>query len=106
MNRLSTDLPQAGILLMRFLGSRTCHSLLRGLVVTVSLAGSVSGLLCSGCGSREVPVPAPPVVGPALLSKATVGIQIPEVRFTDITDRAGIRFQHTNGAFGKQLLPE
>ncbi|HEV3445239.1 MAG TPA: VCBS repeat-containing protein, partial [Gemmataceae bacterium] len=31
---------------------------------------------------------------------------IPTVRFTDMTQAAGIRFRHTNGAFGKKLLPE
>jgi HEAT repeat protein len=30
----------------------------------------------------------------------------PALRFTDITRAAGIRFRHTNGAFGKKLLPE
>ncbi len=29
-----------------------------------------------------------------------------DVRFTDITEQAGIRFRHTNGARGKKLLPE
>jgi hypothetical protein len=91
---------------MRLLGSTTCRSQLRGLVTIAFVAGSGAALLCSGCGSRELPVPNAPVVGPALLSKATEGIQIPKVRFTDITDQAGIRFQHTNGAFGKKLLPE
>jgi hypothetical protein len=33
-------------------------------------------------------------------------VQAPTVRFTDITDQAGIRFRHTNGSFGKKLLPE
>jgi hypothetical protein len=33
-------------------------------------------------------------------------IPVPKVRFTDITEAAGIRFTHTNGAFGKKLLPE
>ncbi|HMC89613.1 MAG TPA: VCBS repeat-containing protein [Gemmataceae bacterium] len=33
-------------------------------------------------------------------------VPIPTVRFTDITQAAGIRFRHTNGAFGKKLLPE
>ena len=33
-------------------------------------------------------------------------IPVPEVRFTDVTDAAGIRFRHVNGAFGKKLLPE
>jgi hypothetical protein len=28
------------------------------------------------------------------------------VRFVDVTERAGIRFRHTNGAFGKKWLPE
>ncbi len=30
----------------------------------------------------------------------------PEARFADVTDRAGIRFRHVNGATGKKLLPE
>src|SRR5262249_30069065 len=33
-------------------------------------------------------------------------IPVPEVRFTDVTEAAGIRFRHVNGAFGKKLLPE
>lgn len=28
------------------------------------------------------------------------------VRFTDVTDKAGIHFRHNNGAFGKKYLPE
>ena len=33
-------------------------------------------------------------------------IPVPKVRFTDVTQQAGIRFVHTNGSFGKKLLPE
>ena len=33
-------------------------------------------------------------------------IPVPAVRFTDVTDKAGIHFVHTNGSFGKKLLPE
>ncbi len=33
-------------------------------------------------------------------------IVIPELPFTDITDAAGISFQHENGARGEKLLPE
>jgi hypothetical protein len=33
-------------------------------------------------------------------------VAIPTVRFTDITEAAGIRFRHSNGAFGRKLLPE
>jgi enediyne biosynthesis protein E4 len=34
------------------------------------------------------------------------GIQVPHVHFRDVTETAGIRFRHVNGAFGKKLLPE
>src|SRR5438552_7631419 len=30
----------------------------------------------------------------------------PSVRFTEITEKAGIHFRHTNSAFGQKLLPE
>ncbi len=33
-------------------------------------------------------------------------VQIPEVRFSDVTAAAGIRFTHVNGAYGDKLLPE
>jgi hypothetical protein len=33
-------------------------------------------------------------------------VQVPAVHFTDVTEKAGVKFQHTNGAFGKKLLPE
>ncbi|MBN2369541.1 MAG: CRTAC1 family protein [Vicinamibacteria bacterium] len=32
--------------------------------------------------------------------------RVQEVRFTDVTESSGIRFEHINGAFGKRLLPE
>ncbi len=32
--------------------------------------------------------------------------EIPDVHFTDVTQSAGIRFVHTNGARGEKLLPE
>lgn len=31
---------------------------------------------------------------------------VPQVRFTDVTEAAGIRFRHENGAYGERLLPE
>ena len=33
-------------------------------------------------------------------------LELPEMRFTDITAEAGIRFTHENGAYGDKLLPE
>jgi hypothetical protein len=39
-------------------------------------------------------------------STGPVSLPIPAVRFADITEAAGIRFRHCNGAIGKKLLPE
>jgi hypothetical protein len=33
-------------------------------------------------------------------------IPVPKLRFTDVTDAAGIRFRHYNGATGRKYLPE
>jgi hypothetical protein len=46
----------------------------------------------------------PPEIGSALPRAAAAAI--PSVRFVDITQKAGIHFQHVNGAFGRKLLPE
>ena len=42
-------------------------------------------------------------VAAALLAQAST---TPRITFTDVTASAGIRFQHSNGAFGKKYLPE
>jgi hypothetical protein len=39
-------------------------------------------------------------------SKAPAATAAPAVTFTDVTTRAGIRFRHTSGAFGRKYLPE
>ena len=31
--------------------------------------------------------------------------RFPDVHFTDVTEKAGIHFQHVNGATGRKLLP-
>ena len=47
-----------------------------------------------------------PDVGTALPRGDAPPLSVPEVRFVDVTDKAGIRFQHFNGAAGRKLLPE
>ncbi len=68
------------------------------LVVLLALA------LGAGCVARTPPTSVAPVVGPAVEPKEVA--QVPHVRFTDVTEQAGIRFKHTNGSFGQKLLPE
>src|SRR5437879_5324319 len=75
------------------------------LVLVAAFAAGLASSLGVGCGTRVLPPPSPPPIGLAKAPDAP-GIQIPQVRFTDITDKAGIRFRHTNGSFGKKLLPE
>src|SRR5437867_2732063 len=58
-----------------------------------------------GCSSKEPESPKDPKLDPAQARKAAK-FPVPEVKFTDITAKAGIRFQHTCGGFGKKLLPE
>jgi hypothetical protein len=52
---------------------------------------------------REKPVVVVPDVGGAVKRDA---IPVPEVKFTDVTASAGIKFKHENGLSGKKLLPE
>jgi hypothetical protein len=59
----------------------------------------------TGCGEK----PAPAVVAAAVAPKKTVPVKaetLPHVRFVDVTDEAGLKFVHTNGAKGEKLLPE
>ncbi|HEV2947346.1 MAG TPA: CRTAC1 family protein [Gemmataceae bacterium] len=73
----------------------------------LSAQGLVGGLgLCLGlgCGPTAPTKALVPVIGEPL---PPVEIRPPEVKFTDITTKkAGIRFEHVTGAYGKKLLPE
>ena len=66
--------------------------------------GAAGLLILPGLGKvadQEVVPPDPRPPAPHV-----IGARLPSVRFVDITKQAGIRFQHTNGAFGQKLLPE
>jgi hypothetical protein len=51
----------------------------------------------------EQPKPLTPIVAPV---RAAERPPVPSVRFTDITEKAGIGFHHVNGLSGHKLLPE
>jgi hypothetical protein len=75
------------------------------LVAATGLAILVaSPLLFRGCDSDETGSGGGPNIDAA--QNRTEGVKPPGIRFVDITDKAQIRFSHTNGAFGKKLLPE
>lgn len=81
-----------------------------GVAFRWSLLG-IGGLLVVAAGvvwwlNRPEPKPethSTPLVAPEV---RTVKAEIPQVTFTDITEAAGIDFNHTNGAAGQKLLPE
>jgi hypothetical protein len=60
-------------------------------------------LLLSGCGNRDEEGGRNVDLQGAAARRA---VNLPTVRFTDVTARAGIKFRHVNGGFGKKLLPE
>ena len=73
-----------------------------GLIALLLIGGGVFLFL------KQEPAPPPAKVteieAPAMQSFA--GIEVPTVRFTEITTAAGIQFIHNNGAQGDKLLPE
>jgi hypothetical protein len=73
--------------------------LLGGAVV---LAGAALALL----GRSWFQPAAAPATFAAPPTKERQSVPVPPVRFTDVTDRAGIRFRHFNGMTDKKLLPE
>ncbi len=68
------------------------------------IVGLCLSLLTAGCARTQVGGAVEPQPDPPRPRARTAAV--PVVRFADITERAGIRFQHVNGATGKKLLPE
>jgi enediyne biosynthesis protein E4 len=57
---------------------------------------------------KKKPAPPAPKVTriDAPVAQSFAGVELPEVKFTDVTAAAGITFVHNNGAAGDKLLPE
>src|SRR5438094_9784535 len=70
---------------------------------TLGAAGGIGLLSHAGCNTKTPTETVTPKIAAPL---AQVKVDPPKVRFTDITEKAGIRFQHVTGALGKKLLPE
>jgi enediyne biosynthesis protein E4 len=65
---------------------------------------SSAGLI-SGCA----PPPGPAVIAVPIAPVKPVDVKaetLPNVKFVDVTEQAGIKFVHVNGASGEKLLPE
>jgi len=64
-----------------------------------------AALAASGC-TPEPAAPTLPTLGGPVIPLAHKFEEQPKVRFVDVTESAGIRFVHANGAAGAKLLPE
>src|SRR3954447_6632709 len=70
----------------------------------IALLAAAGVLLVSpGCVGTKPPSTGGTGVG---VPQAPPPVPVPAVRFTDWTAKTGVRFTHTNGAFGQKLLPE
>src|SRR5688572_13929847 len=70
------------------------------------------GLVTAASGAyfyyKRKPAPPPPKMTQlaAPVAQMFEKIEVPTVRFTDVTAQAGITFKHNSGAQGEKLLPE
>src|SRR5215468_5829902 len=73
-------------------------------VVLLLLVAAAAGLFFF---LKKKPAPPPPKVTQieAPVAQSFAGVEVPQVKFTDITTAAGINFAHNNGAAGDKLLP-
>jgi len=76
------------------------------LLVVVALFVLVGGAVGIYFATLPPPTPAPNIPEQIPVTPRHAVATPPKVRFTDITEKAGIHFKHVNGASGKKLLPE
>lgn len=72
--------------------------------VAIVLLGGLTWFVLTREKPAEVVIEAEAETAQSLTTAAV--IDPPELPFADITEQAGIRFRHTNGATGERLLPE
>ena len=72
------------------------------------IAGLGAAGLAAYFGTRlpEAPQPVTEAVVEAPRTPPTAAVEVPAAAFVDVTESAGIRFVHRNGAYGEKLLPE
>ncbi len=72
-------------------------------IALVAVLGSVGAVWWL----RPAPAARTVIVAPQVpKNREPASLELPEMKFTDITAAAGIKFVHENGAYGDKLLPE
>ncbi|MEN8803508.1 MAG: CRTAC1 family protein [Thiogranum sp.] len=75
------------------------------LVIALVLTATALTYLLIRQPTQQPTVPEAEIKAPAVLLETPAG-RPPVISFTDITEAAGIRFTHVNGAYGERLMPE
>jgi enediyne biosynthesis protein E4 len=75
----------------------------RARYIALVLVLAISLMSLAGCSSPSRQTPATSITS-SVSNPTPAGVA--PIRFTDITDQVGIRFEHFNGAFGKKWMPE
>ena len=85
----------------RIIGRAVRWSLVVGTVIAAVVIGFVFFV-------KRKPAPPPARVTQLSAPRAPDNskVEIPQAKFTDITQQAGVTFRHNNGAYGGKLLPE
>jgi len=86
-------------------GDEVIAQALRRSILALALIGTVAGGVIWWF-ARPAPVLHGRVTPLTAPGRSASGVPPPNVRFTDVTAAAGIRFVHANGARGEKLLPE
>ncbi len=79
--------------------------MMRSLHRSCRCAAAVALLLAPGCAPPPPPVAVAAPIAPARPEAVRVE-SLPDVKFVDVTNDAGLHFVHNNGASGDKLLPE
>ncbi len=77
--------------------------ILVGAFVGLAVVGGVGGYLIYRSLNRDAPTVSVPV---PLSPRARDKVEVPDIRFADVTDSSGVRFRHNAGLSGAKLLPE
>jgi hypothetical protein len=81
------------------------NALRLSLVAILFLVGTISGIVYVVNLPPQKPEVVETKTRPAQ-KRTAPEVALPAVTFTDITEAAGIKFQHVTGAYGEKLLPE
>jgi hypothetical protein len=73
-----------------------------GVISVLGIVGGFGAWMVLRGPAPEIVTPQSPLVPPLIRQRP----ETPAIRFTDITESAGLKFVHENGAYGDKLLPE